>query len=260
MGGVSRWPRTSRLPSACSRCLAAECPPRDIRNAEARPSDSVGLRCLSRRRLGRCLRGRHPPDAELEALDRTRLETVSPLDRILRALHGWVAFGVMPLFALVNAGAPLERASLASDSLLVFAGVGAGLLFGKPLGILGFTWISVRSGLAALPREVTWVQVGVVGCIAAIGFTMALYPLGPQTGARSLQASTAAGRPERRRGRKWPPRPSSRLVSGSFEEIRWSTNQFRCDRMTFLGSHWPSKAANGGAVPVPVARLWRHGR
>jgi NhaA family Na+:H+ antiporter len=81
----------------------------------------------------------------------------------------------MPLFALANAGVPLGTTSFEGDSVLVFAGVGAGLVLGKPLGILGLTWISVRLGLAALPRGVTWAQVAVVGCVAAIGFTMALF-------------------------------------------------------------------------------------
>lgn len=117
----------------------------------------------------------HAMLSDLDALDRARREAVSPLDRIQHALHGWVAFGIMPLFALANAGVPLGSTSFAGDSALVFAGVVAGLVLGKPLGILGFTWIFVHFGLAALPRGLTWARVLVVGCVAGIGFTMALF-------------------------------------------------------------------------------------
>ena len=66
----------------------------------------------------------------------------------------------MPLFALANAGVSLGDASFSGESLLVFLGVGGGLVLGKPLGILGFSWLATRLGLAALPRGITWPQVG----------------------------------------------------------------------------------------------------
>jgi NhaA family Na+:H+ antiporter len=81
----------------------------------------------------------------------------------------------MPLFALANAGVSLGDASLSGDSLFLFAGVAVGLVVGKPLGILAFSWLSTQLGLAALPRGITWPQVSVVGVVAGIGFTMSIF-------------------------------------------------------------------------------------
>jgi NhaA family Na+:H+ antiporter len=111
----------------------------------------------------------------LEHLNKARREAVSPVERIQHALHGWVAFGAMPLFALANAGVSLGDASFSGEALLVFSGVSVGLVLGKPLGILTFSWLATRLGMAALPRGVTWPQVGVVGVVAGIGFTMSIF-------------------------------------------------------------------------------------
>jgi NhaA family Na+:H+ antiporter len=86
-----------------------------------------------------------------------------------------VAYGAMPLFALANAGVPLGEVSFSGESLRVFLGVTTGLVFGKPIGILAFCWLATRIGAAALPRSVTWPQVGVVGVVAGIGFTMSIF-------------------------------------------------------------------------------------
>jgi NhaA family Na+:H+ antiporter len=99
----------------------------------------------------------------------------SPVDRLERALHGWVAFGIMPLFALANAGIALGGVGLSGETSLVFLGVLAGLLVGKPLGITGLSWVAVKLGLASLPRGVTWPQVALVGVVGGIGFTMAIF-------------------------------------------------------------------------------------
>ncbi len=114
----------------------------------------------------------------LEHVDELSLagrEAVSPVERIEHALHGWVAFGAMPLFALANAGVALGDAEIAGEPLLVLVGVGVGLLAGKPIGILALSWLATRIGIAALPRGVTWPQVGVVGVVAGIGFTMSIF-------------------------------------------------------------------------------------
>jgi NhaA family Na+:H+ antiporter len=114
----------------------------------------------------------------LDHLDEARREAVSPVERLQHALHGWVAFGAMPLFALANAGVSLGDASFAGEPLLAFAGVGLGLVVGKPVGILAFSWLATRFGIAALPRGVTWSQVAVVGVVAGIGFTMSIFIAG----------------------------------------------------------------------------------
>jgi len=111
----------------------------------------------------------------VELLTTTARETVSPLDRLETALHPWVAFGIMPLFALANAGVGIELAALGSP---VAVAVAAGLVVGKPLGILAFSWAAVRLGLARLPTGVNWKVLFGAGCLAGIGFTMSLFIAG----------------------------------------------------------------------------------
>jgi NhaA family Na+:H+ antiporter len=115
---------------------------------------------------------------DLDRLDTARREAVSPVERIQHAMHGWVAFGAMPVFALANAGVSLGEASFSGDALAVFLGVAGGLIVGKPLGVLGFSWLACRLGVAVLPRGITWPQVAVVGVVAGIGFTMSIFIAG----------------------------------------------------------------------------------
>jgi NhaA family Na+:H+ antiporter len=95
--------------------------------------------------------------------------------RLERLLHPWVSFGVMPLFALANAGVTIRGDPLAM--LLQPAGLGilAGLVLGKPLGIGVLAWMAVRVGIAALPAGVTWRHIAGVGMLGGIGFTMSLF-------------------------------------------------------------------------------------
>ena len=88
--------------------------------------------------------GAHHAQAHLDALDEARREAVSPIDRLQHALHGWVAYGVMPLFALANAGVALGEAKFEGDGLRVFLGVMFGLVFGKLTGVLGMSWLARR--------------------------------------------------------------------------------------------------------------------
>ena len=81
----------------------------------------------------------------------------------------------MPLFAFANAGVPLGQISFQGDALWVFFGVAAGLIVGKPFGILALSWLAARLGVAALPKAVQWTQITVVGMAAGIGFTMSLF-------------------------------------------------------------------------------------
>jgi len=119
--------------------------------------------------------GAHALLPHLDQLATARREAVSPVERLLHLLHGWVAFGVMPLFALANAGVELGSASFEGDGTRVFLGIVVGLAIGKPLGIIGLSWLLQRAGLVALPTGVRWPQVGLVGMVAGIGFTMALF-------------------------------------------------------------------------------------
>ena len=111
----------------------------------------------------------------LDSVKVARREAISPVERLLHSLHGWVAYGIMPLFALANAGVPLGNASFSGDGMYVFAGITLGLVVGKPLGILLISWIAVKTKIASLPTGVHWSGVGVVGLSAGIGFTMAFF-------------------------------------------------------------------------------------
>jgi NhaA family Na+:H+ antiporter len=126
----------------------------------------------------RAARDTHELLHHLDRIARARAEAVAPVERLQHALHGWVAFGVMPLFALANAGVPLGSASFTGDGFAVLVGVALGLVAGKLLGIVSFSWLAVRLGLAALPTGVDWRGVAVVGLVGGIGFTMALFVAG----------------------------------------------------------------------------------
>jgi NhaA family Na+:H+ antiporter len=99
-------------------------------------------------------------------------EAVSPLYRVEMALHPWVAFAIMPLFALANAGVPIDLGGLGEP---VAIAVAAGLFLGKPIGIFGASWLAVKLGLAARPEGVTWPILGGAAFLGGIGFTMALF-------------------------------------------------------------------------------------
>jgi NhaA family Na+:H+ antiporter len=118
-------------------------------------------------------RGRHA-----DALLRLRQlgdRAVPPLDRLEHALNPWVAFLVVPLFALANAGVDLRGDTLPSalGEPLTW-GIAAGLFLGKPAGILLGTWLAIRLG-AQLPEGVSWRGVLALGVVAGIGFTVALF-------------------------------------------------------------------------------------
>lgn len=109
----------------------------------------------------------------LTSLKRAQREVLSPVERIERAMHPWVAFGIMPIFALANAGVSLGDAGISTPMIAV--GIAAGLLVGKLVGILGASALAVKLGIASLPSGATWRGVAVVGVVAGIGFTMALF-------------------------------------------------------------------------------------
>ena len=113
---------------------------------------------------------------EVEELSR---ESASPLERVEHFLSPWSAFVVIPIFALANAGIELSG-DVIDDALSsrVAWGVVAGLLLGKLVGILVFSFISVRLGWAVKPRIITWPQLGGVALLGGIGFTVAIFIAG----------------------------------------------------------------------------------
>ncbi|MCO6435640.1 MAG: Na+/H+ antiporter NhaA [Phycisphaerae bacterium] len=99
----------------------------------------------------------------------------TPLQRLEHALHPWVAFVIVPLFALANAGISISVSEIQTMSSPVVFGVILGLVLGKPLGIMVFCGLAVRTGLSSLPSGVTWLHMAGVSCLAGIGFTMSLF-------------------------------------------------------------------------------------
>jgi Na+:H+ antiporter, NhaA family len=113
--------------------------------------------------------------AALEELGHAYRAAQSPSLRTERALHGWVAVAILPLFALANAGVNVQQALAGAAPLAAMAGITLGLLVGKPMGIIGFTWLAVRSRLAVLPEGLTMGRVAIAGCFGGIGFTMSIF-------------------------------------------------------------------------------------
>jgi NhaA family Na+:H+ antiporter len=103
-------------------------------------------------------------------------DLIPPVVSVESALHGWVAYGIMPLFALANAGVSFGGQSFADPAnLLLAAGIGLGLLVGKPLGILAISAITIRLGWCTLPAEVGWRGLVLIAFLGAIGFTMSIF-------------------------------------------------------------------------------------
>ena len=99
----------------------------------------------------------------------------SPLQRLERTLNPWVAYLIVPVFALANAGVRLEGDLVAALVNPLSLGIIGGLVLGKAVGITVFSWIAVRIGIADLPFGVTWLQLFSTSWLAGIGFTMSLF-------------------------------------------------------------------------------------
>ncbi|MDF3822504.1 Na+/H+ antiporter NhaA [Leptospira sp. 96542] len=99
-------------------------------------------------------------------------ESLSPVERLEMTLHPWVSFCIMPIFALANAGLELSWGNAGQP---IAATVFLGFALGKPAGILLFTWLALRSGIALRPPDLDWRAVAGGSFLAGIGFTMALF-------------------------------------------------------------------------------------
>ena len=99
-------------------------------------------------------------------------ESLSPVEQLEIMLHPWVGFVIMPLFAFANAGVSLSFADLGNP---VAIAVFAAFVLGKPLGVLTFSWLAVRTGIARRPPDLDWLLLAAGGLLAGIGFTMALF-------------------------------------------------------------------------------------
>lgn len=114
--------------------------------------------------------------AILQSIENGVHKMESPLQRMEHGLHGWVSYFIVPLFALANAGIPIDFATLGQTLVHpITLGVIAGLLFGKVIGVFSFSWIIVRLKLGDLPAGVTISQIFGIGLLAGIGFTMSIF-------------------------------------------------------------------------------------
>ncbi len=110
------------------------------------------------------------------SVERNSEDTYSPVDNLISYLHSWVSFGIMPIFAISNAGiafTTINFSRLFADP--VFRGVGLGLLLGKPIGITLASLLAVRLGFARLPTNIKWRDLIGVSLLGGVGFTMAIF-------------------------------------------------------------------------------------
>jgi len=119
--------------------------------------------------------GRHELEQSLRRVDVASREALSPSEGLIAALHPWVAFVIMPLFALANAGVSVSGLALDGAGWRVATGTALGLLAGKPLGVLAVIWVVTRLRLGALPSGIDQRHLVVLGMVAGVGFTMSLF-------------------------------------------------------------------------------------
>jgi NhaA family Na+:H+ antiporter len=103
------------------------------------------------------------------------LAAETPLQKIEHGLHPWVAFLIMPLFALANSGIPIGSGFFSDLINPVSLGVVLGLVVGKFVGVLLFTWLMVKAGMGKLPQGVSWKHMIGISMLAGVGFTMSLF-------------------------------------------------------------------------------------
>jgi len=118
-------------------------------------------------------------DGALHSIHHAASAIQPPSHRLEHALHAPVAYFILPIFALANAGVAVSAADAVSAATTSCAsGVVLGLLVGKPLGIWGASWLAVKFGLADLPKGARWSQLFGAAILGGIGFTMSLFVTG----------------------------------------------------------------------------------
>jgi Na+:H+ antiporter, NhaA family len=131
--------------------------------------------------------------ASVRALGQVCEDCEAPVQRFEHALHPWVIFVIMPLFALANAGVRIEEGlgSLIADAVPL--GVFLGLVLGKQIGITLFSWLAVKSRIATLPSSATWRDIYGIAWLGGIGFTMSLFIAGLAFGDSPLMGESKIG-------------------------------------------------------------------
>jgi NhaA family Na+:H+ antiporter len=123
-------------------------------------------------RLSDGVRETDPVPTEIEKLQFVARESVSPLHRLELGLHPWVAFFIMPVFALANAGVPVQLASISEPITIAVA---LGLAVGKPLGVIALCSLAIKLRITKLPDGVCWPMFVAGSFLCGIGFTMSLF-------------------------------------------------------------------------------------
>jgi NhaA family Na+:H+ antiporter len=113
--------------------------------------------------------------AALHELEVVSDHAQAPMQKLEENLHGWVAFLIVPIFALANAGVSIGDNVDDALSSPISLGIVLGLFFGKQIGISLTTWLLVRTGFGTLPEGVSWRHIYGAACLAGIGFTMSLF-------------------------------------------------------------------------------------
>ena len=102
-------------------------------------------------------------------------EEKTQLEMLEHDLHPAVAYGILPLFAFANTGISFEGVTLQSALNTVPLGIAAGLFLGNQLGVFGFSWLAIKSGIAKMPQGATWLDIYGISLLCGIGFTMSLF-------------------------------------------------------------------------------------
>ncbi|WP_257385736.1 Na+/H+ antiporter NhaA [Tahibacter caeni] len=143
--------------------------------ARERPEDIVSrvAQSLSQNHTAEHAEQLERPARQLRLAQR---ELLPPVVRVQTALHPWVAYLIMPLFALANAGVSLGGVDFSSAApLYAMGGIALALVAGKPLGVIAASALMVRLGWGKLPPDTSWGGIVLVGLLAGIGFTMAIF-------------------------------------------------------------------------------------
>lgn len=104
-----------------------------------------------------------------------KTEGKSPARRVEHGIHPWVAWLILPLFAFANAGVSLQGVTEGGLLSLLPMGIAAGLLFGKPIGIMLFCWVSMKLKITRLPPGISFKHIAAVSVLCGIGFTMSIF-------------------------------------------------------------------------------------
>ncbi|RKH90321.1 sodium:proton antiporter, partial [Corallococcus praedator] len=113
--------------------------------------------------------------AQLLHIEEALEDIEPPLNRFVHLWHGFVAYGIVPLFALANSGVDVSGMGLSDLLKPLPLGIIAGLFVGKQVGIFLFTWAAVKAGVSPLPAGASLAQLHGVAVVAGIGFTVALF-------------------------------------------------------------------------------------